>query len=153
LDSTRATASNPRSASTISTIELGANWLNIVNDGKVVVGQPVHRDERAPERADGGKRFNGLRLCGQTQLNEKPRCLPGSARSSASTSRPMLRSAQATDAVTRDDKQYDANIASTGISTTHDAAAADLYIRNNSNIVIYQFDRTDVSITIRRDFK
>jgi hypothetical protein len=27
------------------------------------------------------------------------------------------------------------------------------YIRNNSNIVIFDFDRTDVSNTIRRDFK
>ena len=27
------------------------------------------------------------------------------------------------------------------------------YLRNSSNIVIYQHDRTDVSITLRRDFK
>jgi hypothetical protein len=59
-----------------------------------------------------------------------------------------------TESVTRDDKQYDANV---GLNWHYDKAwtvrPQISYLRNNSNIVIYQFDRTDVSITIRRDFK
>ena len=56
--------------------------------------------------------------------------------------------------MTRYDKQYDANF---GINWHYDklwtVRPQISYLRNNSNIVIYQFDRTDVSITIRRDFK
>ena len=59
-----------------------------------------------------------------------------------------------TESLTRDDKQYDANV---GLNWHLDKAwtlrPQISYLRNNSNIVIYKHDRSDVSITIRRDFK
>ncbi len=133
----------------------GVNWLGVVNDGKGLVSASLFTgDERAPERADGGKRFNGLRLGGQVQLNEKTELFAGLG---AQLSKYQLANAafsSPTESVTRDDKQYDANL---GINWHYDKVwtlrPQISYIRNNSNIVIYQFDRTDVSITIRRDFK
>ncbi len=133
----------------------GANWLHVVNEGKgLVVASLFTGDERAPLRADGGKRFNGLRLGGQVQLNEKAELFAGLG---AQFSRYELANAafsSPTESVIRDDKQYDANL---GINWHYDKLwtlrPQIAYIRNNSNIVIYQFDRTDVSITIRRDFK
>ena len=134
---------------------IGANWLHIINDGKGLVSASLFTgDENAPERADGGKRFSGLRLGGQVQLNEKTELFAGLG---AQFSKYQLANAafsSPTESLTRDDKQYDANL---GLNWHFDKAwtvrPQISHIRNNSNIVIYKFDRTDVSITIRRDFK
>ena len=128
----------------------GANWLHIFNDGKGLVSASLFAgEERAPLRADGGKGFTGLRLGGQVQLNEKTELFAGLG---AQFSKYELTNLAFS--TTRDDKQYDANL---GINWHYDKVwtvrPQISYLRNNSNIVIYQFDRTDVSITIRRDFK
>ncbi len=133
----------------------GANWVHIINDGKGLVSASLFTgDERAPERADGGKRFNGLRLGGQVQLNEKTELFAGLGAQFSKYDVANAAFSSPTESLTRNDKQYDANV---GINWHYDklwtVRPQISYIRNNSNIVIYQFDRTDVSITIRRDFK
>lgn len=143
------------SANNFDQTTIGANWLHIINDGKGLVSASLFTgDENAPERADGGKRFSGLRLGGQVQLNEKTELFAGLG---AQLSKYQLANAafsSPTESLTRDDKQYDANL---GLNWHYDKAwtvrPQISHIRNNSNIVIYKFDRTDVSITIRRDFK
>ena len=134
---------------------IGANWLHIINEGKGVVSASVfHGDERAPLRADGGKRFNGLRLGAQMQLNEKTELFAGLGTQFSKYDLANAAFSSPTEALTRDDKQYDANL---GINWHYDklwtVRPQISYLRNNSNIAIYQHDRTDVSITIRRDFK
>ena len=133
----------------------GANWLHIINDGKGLVSASLFTgDERAPLRADGGKRFNGLRLGGQVQLNEKTELFAGLGAQFSKFQQANAAFSSPTEPLTRDDKQYDANL---GLNWHYDklwtVRPQISYIRNNSNIVIYHFDRTDVSITIRRDFK
>lgn len=128
----------------------GANWVHVVKDGKgVVMATLFAGDEDAALRADGGKRFNGLRLGGQMQLNEKTELFAGLG---AQFSKYQLANV-AFDAK-REDQQYDGNL---GLNWHFDKAwtlrPQVSYMRNKSNIVIYQFDRTDVSVTIRRDFK
>lgn len=128
----------------------GANWLHIVNAGKgLVMAGLFTGDERAALRAGGGKRFNGLRLGEQVQLNEKTEFFAG-----VGVQFSKYELVDAAFSTTRDDKQYDANL---GLNWHYDKAwtvrPQISYIRNNSNIVLYQFDRTDVSITVRRDFK
>lgn len=133
----------------------GANWLHIVNQGKgLIMASLFTGDERAPLRADGGKRFNGLRLGGQVQLGERTELFAGLG---AQSSRYQLANAafsSPTESLTRDDRQFDVNL---GVNWHYDKLwtlrPQIAYIRNNSNIAIYQFDRTDLSITIRRDFK
>ncbi len=134
---------------------IGASWLHIISDGKGMFTASVFTgDERAPERADGGKRFNGLRLGGQAQLNEKTELFAGLGAQFSKYELANAAFSSPTESLTRDDKQYDANL---GLNWHYDklwtVRPQISYIRNNSNIVIYQFDRTDVSITIRRDFK
>lgn len=133
----------------------GVNWLQIVNDGKGMIATTLLTGtERAPLRADGGKRFSGLRVGGQMQIGEKTELFAGLGMQyskyelvNAAFSSPAL-------AVTRDDKQFDANV---GLNWHLDKAwtlrPQISYLRNNSNIIIYKHDRTDVSVTIRRDFK
>lgn len=133
----------------------GGNWLHIFNDGKGLVSASLFTGEdRAPLRADGGKGFTGLRLGGQVQLNEKTELFAGLGAQFSKFHVANAAFSSPTESLTRDDKQYDANL---GLNWHYDKAwtvrPQISYIRNNSNIVIYQFDRTDVSITIRRDFK
>ncbi len=133
----------------------GASWLHVVNDGKgVVMASLFAGDERASLRADGGKRFNGLRLGGQMQLNARSELFVGLGAQFSKYELANAAFSTPTAALTRDDKQYDANL---GINWHYDKLwtlrPQISYLRNNSNIAIYQFDRTDVSVTIRRDFK
>ena len=133
----------------------GASWLHVVGDGKsLVMASLFTGDERAPLRADGGKRFNGLRLGGQVQLNDKSELFAGLGAQLSTYQLANATFSTPAAALTREDKQYDANL---GINWHYDKAwtlrPQISYIRNDSNIVIYKFDRTDVSITIRRDFK
>ena len=133
----------------------GVNWLRVVGEGKGLLSASLFGgDERAPLRADGGKSFYGLRLGGQAQLNEKTELFGGIGAQFSKFDLANAAFSSPTDSLTRDDKQYDANI---GINWHYDklwtVRPQISYLRNNSNIVIYQFDRTDVSITVRRDFK
>ena len=133
----------------------GASWLRVVNDGKgFVMASLFTGDETAPERADGGKRFNGLRLGGQLQFNDKTELFAGFGAQFSKYEQANASFSTPTDATFRRDKQYDASL---GINWHYDklwtVRPQITYMRNNSNIVIYQFDRTDISITIRRDFK
>ena len=133
----------------------GANWLHIVNDGKGVVSASLFGgDERAPLRADGGKRFYGLRLGGQAQLGEKYEFFAGLGAQLSKYDLANAAFSSPTESVFRDDRQYDANL---GIIWHYDklwsVRPQISYLRNHSNIVIYKFDRTDVSVTLRRDFK
>jgi hypothetical protein len=88
------------------------------------------------------------------QLNEKTELFAGLGAQFSKFQLANAAFSSPTESVTRDDKQYDANL---GINWHYDnvwtVRPQISYLRNNSNIVIYQFDRTDVSITIRRDFK
>ncbi|MBE0620676.1 MAG: DUF560 domain-containing protein [Burkholderiales bacterium] len=133
----------------------GASWLRVVNDGKgMVLAGLFAGNERASLRADGGKRFNGLRLGGQMQLNDKAELFAGLGAQFSKYDQANAAFSSPTESLTRDDRQYDANL---GINWHYDKLwtlrPQISYMRNDSNIVIYKFDRTDVSITIRRDFK
>ena len=133
----------------------GANWLRVFNDGKGVIFASLFAGhERAPLRADGGKDFNGLRLGGQVQLNAKTELFAGIGTQASKYDLANAAFSTATESRIRDDKQFDASI---GINWHYDKAwtvrPQVSYMRNNSNIPLYEFDRTDVSVSIRRDFK
>ena len=133
----------------------GANWLHVSSDGKSLVSTSLFTgNESASLRADGGKRFNGLRLGGQLQLNEKTEMFAGLGAQFSKYEQPNAAFSSPAASLTRDDRQYDASL---GINWHYNklwtVRPQIAYVRNNSNIVIYQFDRTDVSVTLRRDFK
>ena len=141
---------------------IGGNWLHIFNDGKglfsttLLTGNdrvPV-REDGTPLRADGGKHFNGIRLGAQLQLSEKFDLFAGIGAQSSRYEWANAAFSSATESLTRADKLYDANL---GLNWRLDKfwtlRPQVAYLRNNSNIVIYQHDRSDVSITLRRDFK
>jgi tetratricopeptide (TPR) repeat protein len=128
----------------------GAYWLHVANDGKGLVSASLFGgNEKAPARADGGKRFNGVRLGGQVQLDQKTELFGGVGAQFSNYEQTNV-----SFAVTRDDKQYDASLGINWHLDNYWTVRPQIsYIRNNTNIVIYQFDHTDIFVTIRRDFK
>ncbi|MEK7438148.1 MAG: tetratricopeptide repeat protein [Pseudomonadota bacterium] len=133
----------------------GVNWLRILNEGKGLLSATMlYGEERAPLRADGGKGFTGLRLGGQMRLNDKAEVFAGLGAQFGKFDTANAAFSPPGETLTRDDKQYDANL---GLNWHFDKAwtlrPQVSYLRNDSNIVIYQHKRTDVSVTIRRDFK
>lgn len=134
---------------------IGVNWLQVINEGKAMLSATLMTgDEDAPLRADGGKRFNGVRMAGQMQLNEKTELFAGLGAQFSKFELANAAFSSPTQSRTRDDKQVDANL---GLNWHYDKAwtlrPQISYLRNNSNIVIYQYERTDISVTLRRDFK
>lgn len=140
----------------------GANWLNVFNEGKGMFSATLlagnervpTSEDGTPLRADGGKRFNGFRLGAQFLLNEKVDLFAGIGAQWSKYDTPNVTFSSPTESVTRDDRLYDANI---GLNWRLDKfwslRPQVAYLRNNSNIVIYQHDRTDFSITLRRDYR
>ena len=141
---------------------LGANWLRLVNDGKAMFSTTLltgsdrvpSGSDGTPLRADGGKRFNGARVGTQVQFNEKLDLFGGIGVQWSRYDWANAAFSTATDALIRADKMYDANIgANWHLDKNWTLRPLVSYLRNNSNIAIYQHDRRDISITLRRDFK
>lgn len=129
---------------------VGAGWLHVLGEGKALVfGTLFTGTESAIERADGGKRFNGLRIGGQTQINEKTDLF-----ASLGAQRGNYAKQNVSFLTTRSDSLYDFAVGlNWRFAESWTLRPQLLYARNNSNIVIYQYDRTDVSVTVRRDFR
>ncbi len=133
----------------------GINWLSVLNEGKALFSASAYTgDERAPLRADGGKKFSGVRLGGQLRLNDKTELFAGIGALYGRYEIDNAAFSTPTDPLRRNDKQYDASLGlAWHYSKLWTVQPQIAYLRNNSNIVINQHDRTDVSITLRREFK
>ena len=128
---------------------VGAGLLHVLNEGKAVLFGSIYLgDERDTERADGGKHFHGVRLGGQTMLT------PGTDLfASVGAQFGKFAEESAAFLTTREDDQYDF---STGFNWHYDTnwtvRPQLTYTKNDSNIELRSYDRTDVSLTLRRDF-
>lgn len=134
---------------------VGMNWAHIFHDGKGFLSTTLFSGkDDAPLRADGDKSFVGLRFGGQVQLSEKVDLFASLGGQSGSYRLVNAAFSSPTESVKRSDRQYDASIGiNWRLAKDWTLRPQVSYLRNNSNIVIYEHNRTDVSITIRRDFK
>lgn len=139
---------------------LGAGWLHVIPDGQSVVFSSMFvgsEDDIAPitasnpvgGRADGNKSLAGLRIGGQTALNERTELFANLGYQSGmydKTNAAFLRK--------RQDRQLDASIGTNWHWDKNWVLRPQLaYSRNFSNIAIYRYDRIDASLNIRRDFR
>lgn len=130
---------------------VGGSWLHVMPDGKsTAFGSLFYGQERdvTGTRADGAKRFSGLRAGGQAALNDKTEFFGNLGWNYGTYSRQ-----NALFLVTRRDVLYDATA---GVNWHWDkewTVRPQLVLSHNqSNIAIYKYDRTDLSVTVRRDF-
>jgi len=139
---------------------LGAGWLHMLTDGQSVLFGSLFRsaeDDVAPKtatnpyggRADGNKLTSGLRAGGQTSLNKDTELF-------ASLGYQLGRYAKSNAAFLRkrQDRQLDISLGSNWHWDKNWTLRSQLnYSRNDSNIVLYSYNRTDFSLTIRREFR
>lgn len=139
----------------------GAGWLHVLASGKSsLFGSLYYGNEldistiittSTPDggRIDGARHFNGMRIGGQTAVSDKTTLFINAGGQTSNYSRInhlFLRQ--------RNDRLYDMAL---GVNWRWDrlwTLRGQLnYSISHSNIAIYDYDRTDVSLTVRRDFR
>ena len=130
---------------------LGVGGLRLFHEGRSALNVSlfVGREDDTNGRADGNKNILGARLGGLLNLHERADLFVSLGAQHGSYDRRNIAFLTA-----RADNQYDA-IA--GLILRMDRAWSVrpqvLYIHNDSNIPIYAYKRSDVSVTLRRDFR
>jgi len=105
--------------------------------------------EKAPGVPQLGDQFWGLRLGGQFNINEKLVPFFG-----ASYEERRYGGPDPLFLVTRNDNQYDVRVGVTYIPAKLWSVTPQIsYTRNDSNVIINQFDRAQALVTLRRDFR
>ena len=140
---------------------LGVGWQHVIMDGKSAVFASLYHGTESdvsniitlatPDggRADGAKRFNGLRVGGQTALSDGSDLFFNAGEQLGGYGRvnPLFLRL-------RSDRLFDLTAGANWRFGRHWTLRPQLvYSRNISNIAIYEYDRTDVSLTVRRDFR
>lgn len=139
----------------------GAGWLHVLADGKTTlfgslysgteneVSTLITQATPTGGRSDGAKRFNGMRVGGQTAALGKATLYANAGMQLGDYSKENVYFQRL-----RKDRVLDVTLG----AKKHWGKLWTLrpqlsYTRNDSNIAIYEYDRTDVSVTIRRDFR
>jgi len=172
----RAAGTPPTSPITDARIEgnanqvvVGAGWVHILADGKqalfgsvyagteldvapvILANPPLTAGPANGGRLDGKKRFEGLRIGGQAAITDQ---IDGVASLGWQHAKYRWGSGLNPSGERRNEYQYDltagANWRLGKLWTVKPQLA---FSKKSSNVVLYKFDRTDVSLTIRRDFK
>jgi len=141
-------------------VTFGTGWLHVLAEGKsVLFGSlflanendvaPVTPTNPSGGRADGNKNALGLRAGGQTAAGTHTELFASLGLQAGvydKTNASFLRK--------RKDNQLDLSVGAKWHWDKNWTLRPQLnYTRNNSNIAIYSFDRADVSLTLRRDFR
>jgi len=164
----RAAGFPPTSPSTDARIEgdtdqtiAGAGWVHIIAGGKHALFGSIYAGNEldvAPVispglpnggRTDGKKRFEGLRMGGQAAIAEQLDVIASTGLQSANYSKlnNLIMS-------NRSEKLYDLTVTANWRPDKRWTIKPQIaFSRKHSNLSLYSFDRTDVSLTIRRDFK
>lgn len=140
---------------------IGAGWQHVLAGGKSVLSGALYYGMEqdvstfiTPATPDGGRidgamRFNGLRVGGQTDAFEKLTLFANAGAQVGDYSRVNTYFLNR-----RADKLYQFTLGSNWHVYKYWTVRPQLdYARNDSNIVIYSYNRTDVSLTLRRDFQ
>jgi len=132
----------------------GVGWLHAIGgNGKAIVFASlyagVEKTTGPIDRPDGDQRFRGVRLGGQDALNGRWAIFVFGGVKAGNY---MRRNAVFLD--WRHDDQYDVTVGANWRPARHWTVRPQAsYTRNDSNFALNDYDRTDVSVTVRRDFK
>lgn len=132
---------------------VGAGWMHVLPNGKTVLFGSVYHayeNDTAPGgRVDGNKSLNGLRVGGQASVRDDLELF-----ASVGTQRGNYDKYNAAFLQTRVDTLDDFSIgANYHLNRLWSIRPQVAVSRNASNIVIYSYDRTDISVTVRKDFQ
>ena len=130
---------------------LGAGWLRLYHDGRSALNGSLfvgHEDDKK-DRADGNKDILGARIGGQLNLRENLDFI-----ASVGWQQGRYDKQNVSFQATRRDHQLDwIGGLVWRLNSAWSVRPQVLYIRNDSNIPIYGYKRTDYSVTLRYDFR
>jgi tetratricopeptide (TPR) repeat protein len=129
----------------------GVGWNHVYADGRSMVSANLFggNEHDTDLRIDGGKRIQGIRLGGQVPLRER---LDGFV--SGGVQWGQYGRVNNAFLVLRDDRLADIEVGLIYQYTPDWALRPQInLIRNKSNIVVDQYDQTDISLTLRHNFK
>ncbi|MGE5791971.1 MAG: tetratricopeptide repeat protein [Bacteroidota bacterium] len=127
-----------------------AGWLRAVNNGRGAVGLAlIGGYQNATEgRVDGDQAFFGGRLTLQNAFTDRIGAFVLGGMQQGN-----YRQVNAQFGLTRRDTLYDVTAGVTwSFAPGWSLRPQVIYVKNDSNISLYEFDRTDISVNVRRDF-
>lgn len=129
---------------------IGAGWMHAFAGGKsvLVMNANTGSEHDVNGRADGGKRYYGLRMTGQSAVTDKTGAFISAGATVGNYNRlnPNF-------LLLRKDKLYDATLGvSIQIHKLWSLRPQLSYMKSVSNVPFYQFSKTDLSLNLRRDF-
>jgi len=152
-----APGTDARTSGNTDLVVAGAGWVHIMADGKQALFASVYTGKEldaAPANIappDGKKQFDGFRVGGQANLTDQVDAFASLGWQHAVYAKP---NAFIVNNGNRNEYQYDLTA---GVNWRLDKLWSIkpqvTLSRRSSNLAIYVFDRTDVSLTIRRDFR
>ncbi len=125
-------------------------WQRGINGGRGAIGFTLlgGRENDAGGRPDGDKPFAGFRVSLQNAFTDS-----SGGFLSAGTQRGKYDTTNAAFGVQREDRLNDITVGLTwSLPLGWSVRAQVQYLENKSNIALYQFDRTDASLNLRKDF-
>lgn len=140
---------------------IGTGWLHVLSDGKSLLSAALYYGAEqdistiitsgTPEggRINGALHFSGLNIGGKKYISEKVSLFVNAGMQAGNYGRdnPYFLSR-------RTDKRYQISLGSNWQWQKYWSLRPQLdFARNISNIVLYSYNRTDVSLTLRRDFQ
>lgn len=129
---------------------LGAGWLHVFADGRSALTATAYggNERDINDRADGGKRYTGGRLGVQWSIGDRIELFGALGAQHGSYDKENVAFL-----ITRSDTQTDRALGLNWRPADRWTVRPQfVYIRNQSNISIYVYERTDISVTVRHDF-
>ncbi len=130
---------------------IGAGWVHVMGDGKQALFGSIFagKESAVAGRPDGKKKFEGVRVGGQAAFADE---VDGFASlgwlHGAYSDQNFLFIAK------RNEHQYDLTVgANWRLDTLWSVKPQLAFSKKSSNIALYSFERSDVSLTLRRDFR
>lgn len=136
----------------------GAGWQHVMEDGKQTVFASVYTGQELDavpvtvlQPVDGKKRFEGLRVGGQIAISDQLDGFANLGWQHAAYAKPngfIVNNGK------RDEHLYDVSAGANWRLDKQWSVKPQVSVsRKHSNLAIYSYDRTEISLTIRRDFR
>lgn len=150
--------SDARTTGNVDQLIVGAGWLHVIENGKRAVFASVHTGKELDavpvnviQPPDGKKRFVGVRAGAQAAVSDQADGFVSLGWQHAVFAKP---NAFIANNAARNEQQYDVTAGAVWHLDKLWSVKPQISIyTKRSNLAIYSYDRTDVSLTLRRDFK
>lgn len=129
---------------------IGAGWMHAFSGGKsmLMLNANAGTERDVNNRTDGGKRYNSLRITGQSAMTDSVGAFVSVGAMSG-----VFDKLNSNFLLYRKDDFYDATLGATiQVGKMTSLRPQLTYMKSISNVAFYDFDKTDFSLNLRHDF-